>query len=71
MPGSTEPSITLWVCPWRMRYQFNTMGFDDRVTTGELEIRIVSRAKPRAEFAELHGTESQIIQYRLRQTREV
>lgn len=54
-----------------MRYQFNTMGFHDRVAAGELEIRILSQAKPNLAFADRHGTESQIIQYRVRRTREV
>lgn len=31
------------VCPWRIRYQFNAMGFDDRVSSGELMISVISR----------------------------
>ena len=38
---------------------------------GELEIRVVLRDRPRADYEDLRGTESQIIQYRLRGTLEV
>jgi hypothetical protein len=49
-----------------MRYQFNLMGFAERVAAGELEILIVLRDRPQPDFEDLHDAESQIVHYRLR-----
>ena len=46
-----------------MRYEFNSMGFDERVAAGELEIVVVLRDRPRVDVEDLRDTESQIVQY--------
>jgi hypothetical protein len=45
-----------------MRYQFNAMGFDDRVSSGELMISVIS-SRPLHEVEELRGFESQTIRF--------
>jgi hypothetical protein len=40
-----------------MRYQFNAMGFDDRVSSGELMMRVIS-SRPVRDVEELRGFES-------------
>ena len=45
------------------RYQFNLMGFDERVARGELEIVILLMDWPRSDVEELRQTESQIVLY--------
>ena len=45
-----------------MRYQFNAMGFDDRVSSGELMISVIS-SRPLRDTEELRGFESQTIRY--------
>ena len=45
------------------RYQFNLMGFDERVAGGELEIVILLMDWPRSDVEELRQTESQIVLY--------
>ncbi len=46
-----------------MRNQFNAMGFDDRVASGELTITVISSRPLRGDVAELRGFESQTIRY--------
>ena len=44
-----------------MRYQFNAMGFDDRVASGELAIVVVSSKPARTDADALRGFDSQTI----------
>jgi hypothetical protein len=46
-----------------MRYQFNAMGFDDRVRAGELAIVLVSSDPSEPEIEELQLYDSQIVRY--------
>lgn len=46
-----------------MRYQFNAMGFDDRVASGDLLIIVISTRPLRGEVLELRGFESQTVRY--------
>jgi hypothetical protein len=52
-----------------MRYQFNALGFDDRVVSGELMISVIS-SRPLRDVEELRGFESQTIRYVDRASRE-
>jgi hypothetical protein len=46
-----------------MRYQFNAMGFDERVAGGELDIVVIERRRPASPAEDLRGAESQLVQY--------
>jgi hypothetical protein len=46
-----------------MRYQFNAIGFDDRVHAGELAIKVLSSDPPGPDVEELQMFDSQGIQY--------
>jgi hypothetical protein len=46
-----------------MRYQFNAMGFDDRVRAGELRIVVLTTDPADPDFEELRPFDSEIIQY--------
>jgi hypothetical protein len=47
------------------------MGFDESVSGGELEIRIVLRDRPQPDLEDLHEAESQIVQYVVRADHDV
>lgn len=58
-----ESSVSRWVCPWQVRFQFNTMGFDDRVASGELRIDVIRDDPAPRSARQARGMHSQTIQY--------
>ena len=46
-----------------MRYQFNAMGFDDRVRAGELRIVVLTTDPADPNFEEPRAFDSEVIQY--------
>lgn len=60
---SGEPRISRWVCLWEMRFQFNSMGFDDRVAAGELIVEEVRDDPAPPGSHQARGMRSQTIHY--------